>query len=429
MGRYEAVRLLGEGGMGKVYLAHQLDLNRQVVIKVMHEHVAADPIFRERFQRETMLMARFQHPNAVTLYDASLTDGPCIVMEYVKGLNLDLLLQKNNRFSPGRVGRIIGQLCEVLQAAHDNGMIHRDLKPSNLMIVDFDSPRERLKVMDFGLAKLTYSASLEEIKENNLSGSNFEFALGTPGYICPEQVRGDSVDHRGDLYSVGVIMYELLTGRLPFSSASIMDMMIAHATDVPPSFKDIGLGRQIPSIIEDVVMRCLEKDPNRRPQCARDLAEEYETAVAIVESGMESKLENQPPPGMQKPVDPLAFVQDPTTIAYVMEAWMPESIALIKLRGYASDNYGNVLESVPGHIRLEINPGAPPRSSWSSLFGRKPEHLNVELNLRNADTGRANNLFIQVVFRPNHISQLQDPVWRSRCSSAFVELRSYLMGK
>jgi serine/threonine-protein kinase len=208
-----------------------------------------------------------------------------------------------------------------------------------------------------------------------------------------------------------------------------MDMMIAHATDVPPSFKDIGLGRQIPSIIEDVVMRCLEKDPNRRPQCARDLAEEYETAVAIVESGMESKLENQPPPGMQKPVDPLAFVQDPTTIAYVMEAWMPESIALIKLRGYASDNYGNVLESVPGHIRLEINPGAPPRSSWSSLFGRKPEHLNVELNLRNADTGRANNLFIQVVFRPNHISQLQDPVWRSRCSSAFVELRSYLMGK
>lgn len=296
MGRYEAVRLLGEGGMGKVYLAHQLDLNRQVVIKVMHEHVAADPIFRERFQRETMLMARFQHPNAVTLYDASLTDGPCIVMEYVKGLNLDLLLQKNNRFSPGRVGRIIGQLCEVLQAAHDNGMIHRDLKPSNLMIVDFDSPRERLKVMDFGLAKLTYSASLEEIKENNLSGSNFEFALGTPGYICPEQVRGDSVDHRGDLYSVGVIMYELLTGRLPFSSASIMDMMIAHATDVPPSFKDIGLGRQIPSIIEDVVMRCLEKDPNRRPQCARDLAEEYETAVAIVESGMESKLENQPPP-------------------------------------------------------------------------------------------------------------------------------------
>jgi len=108
----------------------------------MHEHVAADPVFRERFQRETMLMARFQHPHAVTLYDASLTEGPCIVMEYIKGINLDSLLQRNGRFSPGRVARIVGQLCEVLQAAHDNGMIHRDLKPGNLMLVDFDSPRE-----------------------------------------------------------------------------------------------------------------------------------------------------------------------------------------------------------------------------------------------------------------------------------------------
>src|SRR5262245_30986002 len=121
LGRYEAVRLLGEGGMGKVYLAKQIDLGRQVVIKVMHDHVAADDKFRDRFQRETLLMARFQHPYAVTLYDASLSDpsGPCIVMEYVRGINLEALLQRNVRLSPGRVGRLMGQLCEVLQAAHD----------------------------------------------------------------------------------------------------------------------------------------------------------------------------------------------------------------------------------------------------------------------------------------------------------------------
>ena len=154
LGRYEAVRLLGEGGMGKVYLARQLDLGRQVVIKVMHDHVAAEPKFRDRFQRETLLMARFAHPYAVTLYDASLTDGPCIVMEYIRGVNLETLLQKNIRFTPARVGRLIGQLCEVLQAAHDQGLIHRDLKPANLMVVDHDSPREKIKVMDFGLAKL-----------------------------------------------------------------------------------------------------------------------------------------------------------------------------------------------------------------------------------------------------------------------------------
>src|SRR5258708_35377372 len=145
LGRYEAVRLLGEGGMGKVYLARQLELGRQVVIKVMHDHIMQEEKFRERFQREMLVMARFQHPYSVTLYDASLNDpsGPCIVMEYVRGINLEILLQKNGRLSAGRVGRLIGQLGEVLQAAHDAGMIHRDLKPANLMVVDHDSPREK----------------------------------------------------------------------------------------------------------------------------------------------------------------------------------------------------------------------------------------------------------------------------------------------
>src|SRR6476659_103169 len=115
LNRYEAIRLLGEGGMGRVYLARQLDLGRQVVVKVMHDHIAADTKFCERFQRETLMMARFQHPYAVTLYDP---EGPCIVMEYVRGITLDTLIHRNGRLSPARVGRILGQLCEVLHAAH-----------------------------------------------------------------------------------------------------------------------------------------------------------------------------------------------------------------------------------------------------------------------------------------------------------------------
>src|SRR5918911_2388190 len=113
LNRYEALRLLGEGGMGRVYLARQLDLGRQVVVKVMHDHVAADAKFRERFARETLLMARFQHPYVVALYDASLDDpqGPCIVMEYIKGITLDTLLHRNGRLTPMRVGRLLGQLC------------------------------------------------------------------------------------------------------------------------------------------------------------------------------------------------------------------------------------------------------------------------------------------------------------------------------
>src|SRR5207237_8009270 len=126
LGRYEATRLLGEGGMGRVYLARQLDLGRQVVVKVMHDQVAADPHFCERFQRETLLMARFQHPYAVTLYDASLNDpqGPCIIMEYIRGITLDTLLHRNGRLTPSRVGRLLGPLGEVLQAAPPPGILH-----------------------------------------------------------------------------------------------------------------------------------------------------------------------------------------------------------------------------------------------------------------------------------------------------------------
>src|SRR5262249_37595679 len=227
LGRYETVRVLGEGGMGRVYLAGQLDLGRLVVVKVMHDHIAADSKFRERFERETLLMARFQHPYAVTLYDASLNDpcGPCIIMEYVRGVPLDTLVIRNGRLTPTRIGRLLGQLCEVLQVAHAMGMIHRDLKPANLMVVDPDTPYEKVKVMDFGLPTL-----LGRKSGKTLTDSENEFAVGTPGYICPEQVLGHEPDHRGDLYSVGIILFELLTGKLPFAAKSSMDVLIAHAT-------------------------------------------------------------------------------------------------------------------------------------------------------------------------------------------------------
>src|SRR5207248_1383109 len=273
LGRYETIRVLGEGGMGRVYLDRQLDLGRQVVVKVMHDQVAADPHFRERFQRETLLMARFQHPYAVTLYDASLNDpeGPCIVMEYVRGVTLDTLLQRNTRLTPVRVGRLLGQLCEVLQAAHTEGVIHRDLKPANLMVVDPDTPYEHIKVMDFGLAKL-----LGPFEDHGANITGTEFAIGTPGYMCPEQAKGEEMDHRGDLYSVGVILFELLTGRLPFAGTSTMDVLIAHATEPPPTFTKAGAADWVPPAIEAVVQACLAKLPAQRPGTARDLAERFE---------------------------------------------------------------------------------------------------------------------------------------------------------
>lgn len=435
--RYEAVRLLGEGGMGRVYLARQLDLGRQVVVKVMHDSIADDPKFCERFERETLLMARLQHPNAVTLIDASLDDpeGPCIVMEYVRGINLDTLLTRNGRMTPSRVGNILGQLCEVLQAAHDLGIIHRDLKPSNLMVLNPDTPREMIKVMDFGLAKQLDAPELKKVTDTNV-----DFAVGTPGYICPEQVRGEEMDHRGDLYSVGVILYELLTGRLPFPGPSSMDILLAHATDLPPTFAELDLEGFIPIAIEEVVFDCLAKDPEHRPQSARDLAERFETALAheeaLVQAGG-SRHDFYP-----DDADDGTYLEessngrlpdDPNALNFRFDAFMPEAIALIKLRGFVHDHGGEVLQSVPGFIRVRLSAsGRNGRSTSSSLawltFGRRTDRVELELHFHQNDPGHESKLHVHVVFRPGSQSDLRDNTWHQRCTKVFCDVRAYMMG-
>jgi serine/threonine protein kinase len=456
LGRYEAKRLLGEGGMGRVYLARQTDLGREVVVKVMHEHIASDTKFRDRFQRETLLMARFQHPSAVTLYDANLNDpnGPCIVMEYVKGHNLETLLARNGRMSAPRVGRIMGELCEVLQAAHDEGIIHRDLKPANLMVVEPDTPRERIKVMDFGLAKLIEGETVRKVTDTNV-----DFAVGTPGYICPEQVRGEEMDHRGDLYSVGIMMFELLTGQLPFQGGNSMDILLAHATEPPPTFAEIGHAGWVPREVEELVRECLAKDPADRPQSARELAERFDTALDRAQARMEARAAQErpfstgssglmagiapsaggsgrlatAPPSAPTAVQEMPAAREQSTLPFHMEAWMPERIAIMKLRGFVHDVGGEVLESLPGLIKVrlggrskvKVNTGL----SWFGLGKKSSNTVDVELHLQRTDPSIENKLAVHVLFRPSHPSQLSDQAWRGKCAKIFVELRGYLMGR
>lgn len=433
LGRYQALRLLGEGGMGRVYLARQLDLGRQVVVKVMHDHIAADPKFCERFQRETLLMARFQHPAAVTLYDASLNDpqGPCIVMEYIRGMSLDQLLEKNNgRLSPARVGRLLVQLCEVLHAAHSNGIIHRDLKPANLMVVDPDTPYEKIKVMDFGLAKLIDQPTLQQV---SITGQ--DFAVGTPTYICPEQVRGEPTDHRGDLYSVGVILYEMLTGQPPFMGNSTMDILLAHATETPKPFEQVGAANRVPEAIETLVLSCLAKDPNHRPASARELAELFETALAhqeVVQEETAAKLAQLPPPPTPDQVV-APKKKSPEAVIHYLDAWMPESVAIHKLRGFMHDKGGEVVESVPGSIRVRLGgPGSAyrlpsGRLSWLGL-GRKPSQIEMELRMQHTDPLRPNLLNITVLMHPPSLEPQGEQLWREICTQVYVDLRAYLMG-
>jgi serine/threonine-protein kinase len=462
LGRYETIRQIGEGGMGRVYLARQTDLGRQVVVKVMHDHVAADPTFRERFTRETLLMARFQHPYAVTLYDASLNDpeGPCIVMEYIRGITLDEVLRRNGKLSAGRVGRLLGQLCEVLQAAHAENIIHRDLKPGNLMIVDADSPYEMLKVMDFGLAKLITPGA-----NQGTAVSNAEFAVGTPGYMCPEQARGEEMDNRGDLYSVGVILYELLTGRLPFAGKSTMDVLLAHATEEAPRFAHVARDVDVPSSIEAVVQGCLAKDPKNRPTTARDLAEQYELALAggtpavaaptrqraapaarliapsrpvsVASLSPSSQGASQaavptPPPAATPPSS--SGLHDPLAVVHYLEAWMPETIATYKLRGFINDVGGEVVESVPGRIKVRLGGAgciysAPaPRGSLSWLgLVRRAAFIEMELLLNRPEAVRESHLRITMILRSSSADVSTDGAWRKICGQIFCDLRAYLM--
>jgi serine/threonine protein kinase len=458
MGRYETIRLLGEGGMGRVYLARQLDLGRQVVVKVMHDHIAADPKFRERFTRETLLMARFQHPYAVTLYDASLNDpqGPCIVMEYIRGLTLDEVLRNNGRLTPGRVGRLLYQLCEVLQAAHALGIIHRDLKPSNLMIVDADTPYELLKVMDFGLAKMLAPDQFTKITQTHT-----EFAVGTPGYMCPEQARGEDMDGRGDLYSVGVILYELLSGRLPFAGRSTMDLLLAHVTEEPPPLSASADDIEVPPAIEAVVRRCLAKDPKERPRNARELAELYEAALTsapplpaaaanqrtnhgngVKEREGQAKWSARMAHTMPTPIQPSLQIpncqestpHDPFAVVHTLEAWMPERVAEYKLRGFIHDVGGDVIESVPGRICVRFGGRGSvytaPRQgrSWLGL-GRRVNFIDMELRMEHADPNRGSRLRITVIFRSPGADLNADAAWRNVCTQIFCDLRGYLMGQ
>jgi eukaryotic-like serine/threonine-protein kinase len=477
LGRYETIRLLGEGGMGRVYLCNQADLGREVVVKVMHDHIAADPKFRERFARETLLMARFQHPYAVALYDASINDpnGPCIVMEYLRGIGLDAVLQKHGKLQPGRAGRLLGQFCEVLQAAHDAGIIHRDLKPANIMIVESDTNHEFVKVMDFGLAKLVAPGEMK------VTETNTEFAVGTPGYMCPEQARGEEMDHRGDLYSVGVLLYEMLTGRLPFAGKSTMEMLLAHATEEPPTFAAVGAARLVPYAVEQLVYDCLAKDPAQRPNSARELAERYETAmadsvtaatVAAVRASLPPNLSVPTVPRLPAPAGPPApastekppprpmpsgrvAIQPPSSggytvtpeastplpvgdsldVVHYMDAWMPERIATYKVCGFIDDAGGEVIENVPGRLRVRMGGkgcvyAAPRRLNSLSWLGISRKMNTFEMELRfQRDSKTDAQLRITLVLRSPSVDIATDESWRNLCAQIYCDLRAYLMAQ
>jgi serine/threonine-protein kinase len=271
--------------------------------------------------------------------------------------------------------------------------------------------------------------------------------------MCPEQARGEEMDGRGDLYSVGIILYELLTGKLPFAGQATMDVLLAHATEPPPSFDDVG-GPGVPPAIEAVVMKCLAKDPNQRPRHARELAELFEEALGRDLGITPSPLSGGPNPtpvGTAPPSPPrvalsaqtntppataVSPVADAMAVVHHLEAWMPEKIAAYKLRGFVNDVGGEVVESVPGKIQVRLGgrgsvyavPRAAGTFSWLGL-GRRAGAIDVELRLHRTDPQRENQLHIAVIFRSTGTDLNADLAWRKLCTQIFCDLRGYLMGQ
>jgi eukaryotic-like serine/threonine-protein kinase len=218
-----------------------------------------------------------------------------------------------------------------------------------------------------------------------------------------------------------------LTGRLPFVGPSSMDLMLAHATEMPPRFHDLGLPIDLPEPIEACVMTCLEKNPTDRPQSASELAEMYQMALSMVQSGMGATNISQTPQ-----VAAPKLINDPNALSFTMEAWMPESIAIVKLRGFAHDHDGQIIDSQPGLVRMKLGPNSlRNRKSMAPLgwlsFNRKID-LHVELHLHSVDPRSGTKLLIQALFRPQSLHQLSEASWRERCTQAYIDLRGYLMG-
>ena len=259
----------GRGGMGVVYRATDITLDRPVALKLLAPSLARDRVFRARFERECRLAAALDHPHVVQIFHAGVERGALyLTMRYVEGTDLRALLAEEGRLEPARAVALVAQVADALGAAHRRGLVHRDVKPANILIATREG-REHAFLTDFGItADRTSGTDL----------TNTGFAVGTADYMSPEQARGVAVDARADVYALGCVLYRALTGIVVYDKDSDVDKMWAHIHEPPPAL--LGVRPELPAALGDVVERALAKLPEDRQQTARELASEARAAVS-----------------------------------------------------------------------------------------------------------------------------------------------------
>jgi serine/threonine protein kinase len=277
-GRYYVRRLCGEGGMGRVFEAEHIDIGRRVALKILHPAYSQTPDLVERLRREARAASKISHPNVVDVTDSGTTpDGSFFfVMEYLEGIELGELIYREGKLDIRRALHIGAQICRALQSAHDARVIHRDLKPENVLILTRDGQKDFVKVLDFGIAK---SGEIDNLDNERDSHGDIRrrlthpgMTMGTPEYMAPEQAAGRPADPRTDIYAVGGLLYEMLSGKAPFEGANFMEILHKKATSVPAALST--LRDDVPSALETLIMRALAKDPEQRPQSMEEMARE-----------------------------------------------------------------------------------------------------------------------------------------------------------
>jgi serine/threonine-protein kinase len=273
--KYKVTQLLGEGGMGCVYLAEQqLGTNtRKVALKTLHKHLSHDPHIKARFDREAGTVAGLEHPNTIQVFDfGAMPDGTLyLVMEYVQGKSVADTIVAEGPMQPPRVENIMRQVCGSLEEAHGHGIVHRDLKPDNVVLCERAGQKDWVEVLDFGIAKRSSEHDPNEAKLTQQG-----MVLGTPPYMSPEQFTGQPIDKRSDIYALGVMVYEMLTGQLPWEANTAWEWASKHMTEQPRAIDTQPLGAHVPAKMKAAIEKALSKDREQRQSSAKQFYEELQ---------------------------------------------------------------------------------------------------------------------------------------------------------
>lgn len=276
--RYKVVSVLGKGGMGMVYKGEHESLGRTVAIKMLHSHMVSNAEAVKRFHREAKAVSRVKHPHTIKLFDFGISEQgqPYLVTDYIEGTNLKRVIKEEGKLSLDRAHHIFKQVIQALACAHEQGVVHRDLKPENIMLTYRNEDPDYVEVVDFGISKLAAPDPSDTFNNITKVGD----VCGSPPYMSPEQCIGaEPVDIRSDIYSLGVLVYESLSGRLPLKGKNAIEMIDSHIYSSPKALVNAHDDLQLCSTIDAVLMKALEKDPDKRYETMKEFGDELETAI------------------------------------------------------------------------------------------------------------------------------------------------------